>query len=109
MTGKAGYRCPYCDFWAMSKRVVERHIREAHPDKAEGDGKKKTGKGEGEKFRTKVLSKMVGDRVIAYLRGGTVLKGKILEITKYEVYMQTDEGAKVCIFKHALDYIIYEE
>ncbi len=94
------FKCPYCGFQSLSKKVLDRHIAEEHPDIAKNKEDKKKKKS---KVPT-VGDLLSGKTALFYLRNGDVLKGKYKGITRYEIHIETEKGM-VILFKHAIDYI----
>jgi len=102
-------KCPYCDFTAFSKKLLEIHIRERHKElleKKEKKEKKKEKKTKKEEKRqidsfTELLK---GEKVRLHLRGGEKLEGEVIDSSKYEIRLAVGEK-QLIVFKHTIDYL----
>jgi len=102
-------KCPYCDFTALSRKVIEMHIAEKHKDKIEQKEKqkpkeKKKQKREEKKQIDSFTEVLRGAKVKLYLRGGKELEGEIIDTSKYEIRLMTGEK-QLIVFKHTIDYL----
>ena len=88
------WKCPYCDFKAYSKAVVEHHIMESHKEKLK-ERKRKERKRKREEEEKDYVADLDHQRVRIILHDGRELRGKLHSKAKYHVKLETENGTYV--------------
>ena len=102
---KMSFKCPYCDFSALSKKVLEQHISEVHKEELEKkkeEKKKPKGKTKGD-FVAKISNNYDWVKVVCF--DNEVFEGRITQYSLYQIELKTKNG-HVWIYKHAIKYIL---
>lgn len=106
------WKCPFCNFTAMSKKVVEMHMQREHKDllkKEKHDKKQKQKKKTAERlppWGRDYVSEWCNKKVKIKLANGEELIGTLFAEPegRYAVKLQTVEGRKLIINKGSILY-----
>jgi len=80
---------------------------ERRTEKAEPSSKKlKVDKGEAAKPNEEVARGFLGRSVSVRLLDGSVVRGELVKVSRYELLLRTEVGQEVVLFKHAAAYIL---
>ncbi len=95
------WKCPYCEFKAYSKAVVEHHMLEQHKEKlkelkeSERRKRKERKRKREEREEVDYVADLDHQRVRIILHDGRELTGKLHSKAKYHIKLETDDGTYV--------------
>ena len=69
------------------------------------EGERKAGRKKGEGLPEQLIGRLTGENVEIHMLRGGVYRGRLKEVGKYEVILET-EGSEVLIYKHAISTVV---
>jgi len=93
------WKCPYCDFKAYSKAVVEHHILEQHKEKLKERKRKERKRKREEREEVDYVMDLDHKRVKIILHDGREFTGKLHSKARYNIKLETDDGKLYVINK----------
>ena len=97
---------------AYSPEMLEKYYRMRGARGAEkrrekkGEGERKSGIKKGEGLPEQLIGRLTGENVEIHMLRGGVYRGRLKEVGKYEVILETEGGGEVLIYKHAISTVV---
>ena len=89
------------------ERYYKMRSEKGASEKAEPSSKKlKVDEGEAAKPDEEVARGLLGRSVSVRLLDGSVVRGELVKVSRYELLLRTEVGQEVVLFKHAAAYIL---